>query len=114
MSRYTYAGRFVNPTQDFYAREGDDGLGYVWIKEKVPCDCGCPRCTAYDEVDRLHTMHGTDPAHPQKGFEDGIEGAEEWIQQTAEFFEQDYDQYLEENHYEIAQMERYEAWRNEY
>jgi hypothetical protein len=35
----------------------------------------------------------------------------EWIEGSAEFFEQDY---LEENGPEIARQERYEMWRNEY
>jgi hypothetical protein len=114
MSRYTYAGKFVNPTEGFVARENDEGLGFVWITERVPCDCGCPRCTAYDEVERLHSMHGKDPKNPIKGFEGGAEEAAEWIEQTAQGFEEDYDNYREENHYEIARMEQYEDWKNEY
>ena len=42
------------------------------------------------------------------------EDVEEWIANLSEFFEQDYDDYLEENRYEIVQMERYEMWKNEY
>lgn len=40
--------------------------------------------------------------------------ANEWIESVAESFEEDYDNYLEENHDAIVQMERYEQWRNEY
>ena len=31
-----------------------------------------------------------------------------------ESFDEDFEQYCEENHYEIAQMERYEQFKNEY
>jgi hypothetical protein len=42
------------------------------------------------------------------------EDAEEFIEATEAKYEEDYDEYLEENRYEIAQMERYEMWRREY
>lgn len=38
----------------------------------------------------------------------------EWIEAMEQRYEDDYDQYLEENHDSIVQMERYEMWRNEY
>lgn len=113
MSRYTYEGKFMNPTEGFHAQETREGIGYVWVRERVKCDCGCPNCKHYNEVDRLHTMHG-DPEHPVKGFEGGAEEAEEWIEAQREFFEEDYDNYLEEHHDDIVRQERYEQWRNEY
>lgn len=41
------------------------------------------------------------------------EDAEQFIEDLREFFENDYDDYLEENHAELARMEQYEAFLNE-
>lgn len=54
---------------------------------------------------RLHTSAAT--------FDDEDE-ASEWLEAMEERWEEQYDDYLEENSHEIARMERYEAWRNEY
>lgn len=45
---------------------------------------------------------------------DDEDEAHDWMDAVEEKYEEDYDRYLEENRYEIAQMERYEQWRNEY
>jgi hypothetical protein len=113
MSRYSYAGEFKNPAESYFVKEvelydGDDSETtefQIWVKESRRCDCGCPNCTAMIEEER--------PTRPLQKFpthEDAVDS----IEATEEFFERDYEEYQEENHYEIAQMERYEAFRREY
>jgi hypothetical protein len=102
MSRYNYAGPFTNPAENmgvFYDEE--DGLYYPAIKKY--CDCGCPNCKSWEWTKKPNTEGCDDPS-------DIIDG----IEADREFFENDYDQYLEENHYELARMDAYEMWRNEY
>jgi hypothetical protein len=97
MSRYTYAGAYRNPTKSFYVKQVGEHYE-VWVRSprnrdgSAPADHPHSRGLKFDEPDE----------------------AEDWIEGISEFFEKDYDNYLEENHYEIAQMERYEAFRNEY
>lgn len=97
MSRYSYAGPYRNPTEGFFVKEVGDHFE-VWIREDRDADGSCP-------PDRKHTKT---PKFDEAG------DAHEWIEALSESFEEDYDDYLEENRFEIAQMERYEAFRNEY
>ena len=103
MARFSYDGPFRNPAENLGVfLDPNDGLYYRG--RKVPCECGCPNCTATLLV----------KANPNdEGSEDAGDVAEA-IDDEAEFFEQDYDQYLDENHHAIARMEAYEMWRNEY
>ena len=78
------------------------------MKDERPCDCGCPNCKGKITETRRHSLHNKTP-----GYED-YSDAEDHIQSIEEFFEEDYENYLEENHDEIVRMERYEDWRNEY
>lgn len=91
----------VRPTED-----GDGNvLYYVRVPNRVRCQCNCSSCSGWKMEYRPHT-NGI-------RFEDESD-AHDWIEQVAEQYEAQYDQYLEENSYQIAQMERYEAWRQEY
>lgn len=98
MSRYTYAGDFQNPTTGWIIKPVGKKFG-IFIRSTERADNGSI------PADRRHT------SAPLFASDDD---AAEWIEGTAEFFEQDYDDYLEENHDSIAQMERYEAFRSEY
>lgn len=101
MSRYSYdVNNYRNPTEGFYVKE-IDGLYFVFIREDRAADGSCP-------PDRKHNAKWN-----AKGFEEAGD-AQETIDSMHESFEEDFDSYLEENRYEIAQMERYEAFRNEY
>lgn len=104
MSRYTYVGDFQNPADSYFVKFINDKY-QVWVKEQNRCDCGCPNCKAVVESER--------PSNPLKEFADHEE-ADQYIESVQELFEEDYEQYCEENHYEIAQQERYDMWRNEY
>lgn len=97
MSRYTYAGPYKNPTEGFFVKQVREHFE-VWIREERAEDGSCA-------PDRKHR---SSPKFEEAG------DAQEWIDALHEDFEQDYESYLEENRYEIAQMERYEAFRNEY
>lgn len=97
MSRYTYAGPFRNPTEGFYVKAVDEHFE-IWVRSDRAKDGSAP-------PDHKHTS--------APNFNEP-EDAEEWISNLREFFEDDYDEYLEENHAEIARMEAYEDWRNEY
>jgi hypothetical protein len=97
----SYHGVFKNPTEGFYVNVCPDGKYRVWIREDRASDGSAP-------PDRLHNGKWN-----KEGFEEASD-AEETIEAMRESFEEDYDDYLEENRYEIAQMERYEAFRNEY
>lgn len=98
MSRYTYAGSFQNPTTDWIVKPVGKKFGvFVRSTERAP--------NGSIPADRRHTSA---PLFDEPG------DAAEWIEGTAERFEEDYDEYLEENRFEIARMERYEQFRNEY
>ena len=107
MSKYTYAGDFINPAEHYVVvqNEADDAEpGTYIIGVKDYCQCGSPCCSK--------PLLGT---HPLKGgmvFEDE-DDAYEWIEHLREKFEEDYDDYLQENSYEIRQMEMYEMFKNE-
>lgn len=99
MSRYTYAGRFQNPAENYIVKPVRGGFGIFVREDKRQSDGSIPpdrRCNG-----RL-----------SKTFQDDFD-AHETIEGVREFFEEDYDQYLEENHDSIVQMERYEAFQNE-
>lgn len=97
MSRYTYAGKFVNPTEGWYVKEAKDGLFEIWVRSDRNADGSA-------DPDHRHT------SAPR--FEDDGEAAE-YISDMRDVAEQDYDDYLEENHDDIVRQERYEDWRNE-
>jgi len=96
MSRHTYAGPFKNPTEGFYVKAVRDHFE-VWIREDRNTDGSAP-------PDRRHAKS---PKFEEAG------DAQEWIDGLYDFYEEDYDQYLEENHLEIVRMEQYEAFLNE-
>ena len=108
MSRYTYAGPFKNPTEGWTVEqypEGHEHAGKFFVGVPEFCECGAACCSKPQIGVRPHTKANL--------FEEAEE-AHEWIEGTEEFFEQDYEEYLEENSHEIARMEQYEAWKNEY
>lgn len=104
MSKYTYAGDFKNPVDEFNVEPNPNGEGFV-ITVNVYCECGSPCCS--------RPKLGTRPHTSGKVFTDEDE-AHEWLESLEQDFEEDYDNYLDENRHSIAQMERYEMWRNEY
>lgn len=105
MSRYSYAGTYRNPTEGFFVKEEADGLFYIYVRDDRAADGSAA-------PDSKHTMH-TRARSPVPGFEEHSE-ASECITQLAEAADEDYERYREENHFEIAQMERYEAFMQEY
>jgi len=104
MSRYTYAGPFTNPTTNFMVLPNPQGDGYI-IGVRQFCECGAACCSRPELEPRPHTEG--------RVFEEA-EDAGDWIESTAEFFERDYEDYLEENSHSIRQMELYEQFKNEY
>lgn len=115
MSKYTYAGDFVNPTADFGVQPNPVGEGYIVVVTETHQSILADLLDgAIDEEEaRIRRERMWRPHTNGKVF-DEAEDAEQWIESVAEAFEEDYDNYLEENHHAIAQMERYEMWRNEY
>lgn len=104
MSKYTYAGDFVNPT-DSWRVGGPNAEGKYFIE--------CHRKEEIEHEGQVGTFEFWSP-HTSGHLFDEVEEAEEYMQGIEESFEEDYDDYLEENRYAIVQMERYEQWRNEY
>lgn len=104
MSRYTYAGEFVNPTQGMRCSEepNKDGKWFVEVEER--CECGHECCDKRILGYRPHT---------NGQLFDEPEDASDWIESLAERFEEDYDDYLEENRHSIVQMELMELHRRE-
>lgn len=98
MSRYSYAGPYRNPTEGYFVQAVREHFE-IWIRHDRESDGSC----AADRKVKIR----------YNKFEE-YGDAMEAIAEMAEAFEEDYDQYLEENHYDIVQMERYEAFRNEY
>lgn len=96
MSRYTYAGEYQNPTTGFYVKLVGERFE-IWVRADRAKDGSAP-------ADRKHTSAPT--------FDEPSD-ADEYIADLAQFYEDDYDDYLEENHDSIVQMERYEAFLNE-
>lgn len=107
MSRYTYAGDFVNPTSSWRVAQVFDANG-EYLHSIIECHHSEER-----EIDgQTGTFSYWAPHTSGQQFEDDDQ-AHEWIENTEEMFERDYDDYLEENRDAIVQMERYEMWRNE-
>ena len=108
MSKYTYAGDFTNPTEHFVViqneAEGAEECTYI-IGVKDYCQCGSSCCSK--------PLLGVHPHTSGKVFADE-DDAYEWIESLRERFEEDYDDYLQENSYEIRRMELYEQFKNEY
>ena len=95
-----------NIAEGWKVREGEDGLWRVYVPENIYCDCGCPNCDKVLEVQ--YREHGRTPVSEDP------DGCYEWLEALQQSYDDDYDRYTEEHSYEIAQMERYEAFRNEY
>ena len=110
MAKYTYAGDFINPAEHLVVvqneaddvKEGDEPTYIIGVKDY--CQCGSPCCSK--------PLLGVHPHTAGKVFEDE-DDAYEWIESLRERFEEDYDDYLQENSYEIRRMELYEQFRNE-
>jgi len=110
MSKYTYAGDFTNPAEHFVvvqneaddAEEGDEPTYIIGVKDY--CQCGSPCCSK--------PLLGVHPHTGGMVFADQ-DDAYDWIESLRERFEEDYDSYLQENSYEIRQMEMYEMFKNE-
>lgn len=98
MSRYSYAGNFKNPADNYFVKEVGDHFE-VWVRSDRRANGSAP-------ADRKARFRGRNRF-------DEHEDAADYIASIGEFFENDYSDYLEENRYELAQMERYEAFRNE-
>lgn len=97
MSRYTYAGEYKNPCTNMYVKEVGDHFE-VWVRSDRDSDGSAPP----------DHKHSSAPNFDEAG------DADEYITDLHDGFEEDYDNYLEENRYEINLMERYEAFKNEY
>ena len=115
MSRYVYAGEFVNPANCFAVAENPDGEGYIVVVNMTAHEILDGVIDGNYTVEEAAEMQrrGWRP-HTSAGVFAEWDDAREWIEGVEESFDADYEEYLEENRYEIAQMERYEAWRNEY
>lgn len=105
MAKYSYAGEFRNPADGFRCSEVPDANGKWFVEVPIHCECGSECCNRKITGYRPHT-NGIRFDEPDE--------VDEWIDNVAEKFERDYDNYLEENRHAIVQMERYEQWRNEY
>ena len=93
-------------TEGWSVRSTDDEEAWiVTVPRRTRCECDCPSCSGWKTETVAHTNG--------KRFDDESD-AWEWIEQMSDAYEEQYDRYLEENSFEIARMERYEAWRNEY
>lgn len=140
MSRYTYAGTYRNPTEGFfvkhiegfeYANEHEQAWdGKAWTEEgkvyqeweidnaEVPDGGKWVECEHYEIwVREDRAKDGSCP--PDRPHSRGWrfrdhEEAIETLEAMADQADRDYEEYLEENSYEIAQQERYEMFRNEY
>lgn len=100
MSRYSYAGEFRNPASNYFVKEVR-GRFQVWVRSDRAADGSAPS-------DRpMRARGGKTPTF------DEADEAQDYIDGVSEFFEADFEQYLDENRFEIAQMERFEAFRNE-
>jgi len=104
MSRYSYAGGFQNPTDEYNVEANPNGEGFI-LTVNVYCECGEPCCSKPKTGTRPHTNGAV--------FEDEDQ-AYEYLESLRDRFEEDYDDYLEENRHAIVQAELYEMWRNEY
>lgn len=89
-----------NPANDYTVIAAPDGVGYV-IGVNRYCECGAACCS--------HPIVEVTPHTNGRIFEDEDE-AYDWIEAVKERFEEQYDEYLQENHDAIVQQERYEAF----
>lgn len=111
MSRYSYAGEFVNPVGTWRVasrpkptEEDPEALEFfieVFRSEER-------------EVDGVRGTFQWWSPHTSGRVWSDEDAAYEWMEDAEEAYEEDYDQYLEENSLEIARAERYEAWKREY
>lgn len=108
MSRYTYAGDFVNPTSSWRIASKPDAAAPEGVSYFVEC-----HRSEEKEVDGVIGTFSYWSPHTSGQEFSSVEDAEEYIEGIDQAFEEDYDDYLDENRYAIAQMERYEMWRNE-
>jgi hypothetical protein len=99
---------FVGPCPNF--RDGDwqvapdaDGNYFIWVKETSRGPAQGLKNVEW----RKHSAKWNDGSMDPDQLEETIDAMQERI-------EEQYDQYLEENHFEIAQMERYEAFMREH
>jgi hypothetical protein len=128
MSRYTYAGDFVNPTTGWVVipnpnpirRADNEDVIESWIIGIPINDSEIVQLFRDGDIDGAKQLmelkdstNGYRP-HTSNVVFTSEDDAHEYIENLEKFFEEDYDEYLEENHSEIARMERYEMWRNEY
>lgn len=93
----------MNPTDHMTVIQNPDGEGYV-IGVRRYCECGSP-CCDHREVEVTPHTGGRVFAESDDAYE--------YIECLRESWDQQYEDYLDENRYEIAQMERYEMWRRE-
>lgn len=104
MSKHTYAGSFRNPTTEWrVSTEQPNGKYIIEVKFEEEIE--------HDGVTGIFV--GWRP-HTSAWEFDWHEDAVEHLEVLEQAYEEDYDEYLEENRHEIAQMERYEMWRNEF
>lgn len=107
MSRYSYHGEYVNPADSYFVKEIADGRFAegvrfeIWVRSRERNRDGSI------DADRKGKFRFNNSFTDQ-------DAAEEAIDSIHEFFEDDYDNYLEEHHDEIVWQERYEQYRNEY
>ena len=93
----TYAGPYRNPTEGFYVKQVGEHYE-IWVRADRDSDGSAP----------------PDHKHSSAPNFDEWEDASDYIRDLREHFEEDYDQYLDEHHDEIAAMERYENFCNEF
>lgn len=103
MSKYSYAGDFVNPVSSMRCSLEPNADG-KWFVECLR------RESKTDENGHVWKTEYWSP-HTSGHLFDESDDVHEYLDNLEETFEQDYDDYLEENRYEIVQMERYEMWR---
>ena len=111
----SFYGEYRNPAGDFSVAENPDGEGFiitVAVSDKSILKNLLDGDITTDEAQELYSR-GWRP-HSNGTVFDDEDDAYEWIENVEQRFEEQYDDYLEQNGFEIAQMERYEMWRNEY
>lgn len=126
MSKRTYINSPSGATEGWTVLSGDENIRqregrdkialdsekfYICIEEPEPCDCGCENCRGTGRM--IHRLHDSHQTGRWEGFGDHSD-AVDTIEAVQEDLDNDYDDYREENRYEILQQERMEQWRNEY
>ena len=113
----TFAGPYRNPAHLMTVIKNPNGEGFVLGVEIDPKEIigavarGEPGAI---EAAQEYEKSGGYRLHTNKTVWKDEDEAHEYLESLEEHFEEAYDSYLEENSYEICQMERYEQWRNEY